>query len=271
MHPLERWCVQVRHSAALKEAEWLWDLLRPGYDLAVTLTACRGVERMMNGVDSIRLHPRCRGITETYEPEVWERLMAEVHPGDTVADVGANIGLYTIALAQRVGSAGRVVAFEPDLANATLLRRNLALNPTGAKVEVIEAAVGNEEGEIPFEMNGEVQSHVSTHPDDRAKLVRSVTLDKVFENEPLGLLKVDVEGFEEKVLQGGAHLLKDPSRKPRRIFVEVHPYAWASLGTTAKSLMDLLKECGYRLADLQGKEVVQLDTWGEIIAYRGDG
>lgn len=171
--------------------------------------------------------------------------MDEVRQGDTVADVGANIGLYTIALAQRVGSAGRVVAFEPDPANAVLLKRNLALNPTGEKVEVIEAAVGDEEGEVPFEMNGEVQSHVSAHSGDRAKLVRSVTLDKMFENKPLGLLKIDVEGFEEKVLQGGVHLLKDSFRKPRKIFVEVHPYAWASLGTTAESLIGLLTGCGY--------------------------
>lgn len=268
MHPLERWCVQVRHSTSLKEAKWLWDLLRPGYNLAVTLTAPRGVERVMNGVDSIRLHPKCRGITETYEPEVWEKLMEEVRPGDTVADVGANIGLYTIALAQRVGSAGRVVAFEPDLANVALLRRNLALNPIGTKVEVIEAAVSNEEGEIPFEMGGEVQSHVSTRPNSRAKLVRSVTLDKVFENKPLGLLKIDVEGFEEKVLQGGTRLLKDPSRKPRKIFVEMHPFAWAPLGTTSKSIIHLLTECGYRLLDLKGKEVVRVETWSEIIAYQ---
>lgn len=270
MHFFERWCVQCRHSKILEGAKWLRDFLRPCYDLILALIAPRGVERTMNGMDSIRLHPRCRGILETYEPEVWNRLMREVREGDIVADVGASVGLYTIALAQRVGDAGRVIAFEPDSASVVLLKKNLALNAAGRRVEIVEAAVGNEEGSSHFEMGLGSQSHVGTSPSRAAPLVRSVTLDRTFERKPLNLLKIDVEGFEERVLAGASLLLKDRSHKPRAIFIEVHPYAWDSLGTTVESLLGLLTKFNYRILDVHGQPVAQINGWGEIVAYRGE-
>jgi FkbM family methyltransferase len=62
-------------------------------------------------------------------------------------DAGANIGFSSVYLACRWG-ATRIVAVEPDPENAELLRRNLAQN--GVEAEVIEAAVGAEDGEASF-------------------------------------------------------------------------------------------------------------------------
>ena len=63
-----------------------------------------------------------------YEQGEIRTLCALIHPGDTVLDVGANIGLHTLYLSRAVGPTGIVHAFEPDPANVALLRHNLARN-----------------------------------------------------------------------------------------------------------------------------------------------
>jgi hypothetical protein len=68
---------------------------------------------------------------------------ALVRPGDTVLDVGANIGAHSVALASFVGPAGRVHAFEPGAETAAFLRANVALNALDERVLVHQVAVGD--------------------------------------------------------------------------------------------------------------------------------
>ena len=103
MHVLERWSIALRHSSWLDRADWLWDCVRPQYEKLMVLFGQNGLERIVNDTDPILVLPRFRRVTEAYEPKVWKHLMAQVQPGDVIADVGAFIGLYTIALAKRVG------------------------------------------------------------------------------------------------------------------------------------------------------------------------
>ena len=68
-------------------------------------------------------------------------LLAHVRRGDTVWNVGANVGVYTLQLAHMVGDTGRVVAFEPNPRTIAVLRRNVALNGYEDRV-LVEAHVG---------------------------------------------------------------------------------------------------------------------------------
>jgi hypothetical protein len=68
------------------------------------------------------------------------------------------------------------------------------------------------------------------------------------------------------VLRGAKSLLRTPERKPRAVFIEVHPYAWASLGTNSDSLLRLLNEAGYRVQTLEGAPVRSIERYGEIVA-----
>src|SRR5215813_1588221 len=117
MNSIERLCIASRHSRHLEGMSWLWNLARPLYNKTIETFGKSGLERVINGTDRLLVSPKVRGVTEEYEPEVWRSLMAEIKPGDTVADVGAFIGIYTVTLAKRVGKSGRVIAFEPDDAN----------------------------------------------------------------------------------------------------------------------------------------------------------
>ena len=111
MHRLEKYSIRLRHTYLAERDTWLWRILRPVYNFAVRTSAAAGLERIINGTDSMRIAPEFRQITEVYEPDVWARVMSAVTPGSVVVDVGAYVGLYTIALAQRTGPTGRVYAF----------------------------------------------------------------------------------------------------------------------------------------------------------------
>lgn len=63
-----------------------------------------------------------------FEPEVTEVFLSHVMPGDVVLDIGAHIGYYTVLAARSVGNEGRVIAFEPDPQNYSLLVKNVAKN-----------------------------------------------------------------------------------------------------------------------------------------------
>jgi FkbM family methyltransferase len=135
-------------------------------------------------------------------------------PGSTAFDIGANIGLYSVALGRVIGPDGLVVAVEPDTTNLSRLRDNLRLNSV-ANVRVVEAVAG-ERDEV-------VQLHVA---DDRAynslfgvegghvvvdtMAVESVRLDRVWDDlgrPAVSFIKVDVEGAEASVLRGARAMI----------------------------------------------------------------
>jgi FkbM family methyltransferase len=271
MHILERCCIAFRHSPWLARMDWLWDQLRPLYERMLALFGRNGLKRAINGTDCILISPRFRGVTESYEPEVWNCLMAEVQPGDVVADVGAFIGLYTIALARRVGSSGKVVAFEPDPVNFAALKAHVELNNVSDRVELIQAAVGAQDGFVPFQIGRASESHISHVPGNDTQMVRCVRLDTIFSDSKLDIIKIDVEGYEKEVLKGAVNLIQDNRYSPRAIYLEVHPYAWPAIGTSSKSLLDFFSKWSYQVVTLNGKPIGQIHSWGEIVARRNDG
>lgn len=268
MNQIEKICVALRHSALLRKADWLWNGLRPIYNGLVNRFAARGLERVINGTDRLMIDSAWRGVTESYEPEVWAHVMANVRTGDRIADVGSFIGLYALALGKRVGATGRVTAFEPDEHSCAAVRQHIELNGLRDRVEAIRSAVGTVDGEIWFTAGKSIQNQIAQPGAAGAKPVPSLSLDGFFKGQRLDLLKVDVEGFEEEVLKGAEQLLGDPTRAPRLIYVEVHPYNWHLCGTTSRSLLDRLVRLGYQVEQMDGTPVSQIIGYGEVVAVR---
>lgn len=266
MNPIEKACRQLRHSPLLKRADWLWNSARPVYDALVNAAGRGGLERVINGTDRLLIAPQFRNLGEKYEPEVWQLVMAVLRPGDQVADVGAHIGLYSLALAQRVGPTGQATAFEPDPGNYQHVLRHARLNGLGAQLCVVNAAVGKQDGTISFSGDKDIQNQIVPAGTPGARQVPVVRLDTHFAGRRLDLLKVDVEGFEEEVLAGAEGLLGDAARAPRTIFIEVHPYNWHLCGTTSESLLSRLKRLGYAVEHLDGQPVSRISEYGEVVA-----
>jgi FkbM family methyltransferase len=246
--------------------EWLWDRLRGSYIAFLETIAPDGLHRVINGSDVVHLMPEYRAVGEHYEPDVWKSVMNEVRIGDVVVDVGANIGLYAIALAKRVGDSGKVHAFEPDPTNFRALSRHCSMNGVTARVVLYEVAAAEKDGSLSFEGGLGSESHIGG--DGQLYRVDGISLDSVFAGGCVDILKIDVEGFEEQVLKGASTLLEDLKRGPRIIYVEVHPFAWHRVGTTGESLPRFLADCGYRTEDLSGNVIARVESYGEIVDRR---
>jgi FkbM family methyltransferase len=152
-----------------------------------------------------------RWIRETGQPfepatTAW---MLDVMDGATGAyvDVGASTGWFAVPFAKR---GHRVIAFEPNARVVTRLRDNCELN--GVTIELHHAAVSDREGEVTFGHNPRfpLTSGGSLEP-GRARstfdIVPCTTLDAVVD-EPVHLIKIDVEGHERAVLRGAERLIE---------------------------------------------------------------
>ena len=84
---------------------------------------------------------------EQVEPAVREAMRRHVHAGDTVLDIGANIGLWSLFLAELVGESGTVEAFEPVPGNIRGLEENVRLSGHG-NVRINPIALGSRAGEV---------------------------------------------------------------------------------------------------------------------------
>lgn len=168
-----------------------------------------------------------------------------VRPGMSVVDVGANIGMYSRFLARLAGSQGRVHAFEPAPENFARLIENTA---AFTNVTAIHAAVGNENGMTTLCLSGSMNTDHHTYDcgDARSRLdVRIVRLDDYFRvGEKINLIKIDVQGYEYRVLQGARRIMEE-NRGELNIVMEFWPHGLIKAGTAPLALLDLIQSLGY--------------------------
>ena len=183
-----------------------------------------------------------------YERQVSVRFRAEVRPGMTVVDVGANLGYYSVIALGRSAPAGRLIAFEPDPANHALLLRNL--RPFGDRATVLRRAVAAAPGTLTLHRHRDDKGKHSVFaaPDlDAGISVESVTLDAALLDlgrPRVDVIKLDVEGAEPLALAGVSETLAQyrPS-----IFFGCAPRRWARAGFDPVAVLGRLKNQGYVL------------------------
>jgi FkbM family methyltransferase len=142
-----------------------------------------------------------------YNIEELDFLRAHSPDGGVFVDVGANVGTYALVLARQVGSNGKVIAIEPHpITHARLAFNRAASNAT--QVRLVAAAAGPADGELMIETDGDNlgASHiVSGEPGSNAIKVPSLRLQRILDDAGvthIDALKIDVEGFEDRVLTG---------------------------------------------------------------------
>ena len=189
------------------------------------------------------LRPRLNKV----DPSLLRLAHEVVQPGDSVWDVGANVGLFSFAAAVAAGPHGRVLAVEPDTTLVRLLRRSARVNPDHAVVEVLPAAVADGLGVGRFHIARRNRS--TNHLDGfgttqtggtrSIELVPTMTLDWLATSLPApDVIKIDVEGAEMRVLAGASGLLR------------THPTIICEVaGANAVALQELLTSYGYTLYD----------------------
>jgi FkbM family methyltransferase len=142
-----------------------------------------------------------------YNLKELEFLRAHVPAGGVFVDIGANVGTYAIVLAHHVGTSGKVIAVEPHPVAHARLSFNRAASGF-AQVMLVAAAAGPSDGELLIETDGDNlgASHIVTGPPSiRAIRVPSLRLQRILAEASVSnvdALKIDVEGFEDRVLTG---------------------------------------------------------------------
>jgi FkbM family methyltransferase len=194
-------------------------------DWMTIMTELRSVARKVGLTKAVqRLRSRLPGDHE-YETKVRQTLETEVRVGDTVWDVGANVGLYTELFSRWVGPSGHVVAFEPVPSCFEELRERTA---GSQNITALNIGLSDVEAELPMylEEDGEGTTHTFVAANGAARQATQLLVspaDHLREADQLpipNVLKVDVEGFELEALRGLDETLRDPSC--RMLLCEVH-------------------------------------------------
>jgi FkbM family methyltransferase len=168
-----------------------------------------------------------------------------VDRGDTVIDLGAHIGTFTVPLAQRVGPAGRVVAVEADPRNYALLVANVERNGLGEQVRTLNAVAGNSTEEYQLVRNsantGMSQPVLKTVAHGTA--MQGIALNDIVQSEGrVDIIKIVVQGMELDVLRGAEEVL----RKEPLLYVQVHSETLGQYGASPAQLGAFLRERHYR-------------------------
>jgi FkbM family methyltransferase len=142
-----------------------------------------------------------------YNLEELEFLRAHTPSGGVFVDVGANVGTYAMVLARHVGANGKVIAIEPHPVTFARLSFNNAASRF-TQVNLVAAAAGPADGELMIETDGDNlgASHIVTGAAARDAIkVPSWRLQRILDEagvSKVDALKIDVEGFEDRVLTG---------------------------------------------------------------------
>ena len=163
-----------------------------------------------------RDHALLANLMEAGELEPGTRILIEriIKPGDVYIDVGANIGMHSIAAARAMSGQGRIFAFEPFEPTRKLLERNLWLNGALSISEISHYALSDTAGSHKLHL-GATSGHHSlyeletpTFATTTSVEISTVTLDEFLpEDLTVKLLKIDAEGAEIDVMKGARRLL----------------------------------------------------------------
>jgi len=196
----------------------------PGRDI---ITLPWGARIEVDTRDTVGQAIALQGLYDIVTSEVLWRLTAA---GDITLDVGANVGYFTSLLARRAGRSGKVLAFEPYPATFAVLQRNAKLQGShSARIQSYQVALSNIDGDASLDLFAGQECNTSyaflTQKPSAASIpVRVSRADRyVKQNQEVGVLKIDAQWHEARVLEGfGTRLVSGKIRDV--VFEEESPY-----------------------------------------------
>jgi FkbM family methyltransferase len=239
----------VRHAPGLRRWTGAWDMLRRPYGGVLAFLSGRTGLPLQIGGHTVRLNPLFANLNwETVEVDAYRAFRTAVRPGDTVYDVVAHFGTYTIISVRQGGPQTRVIAYEPCELTRHYLTQHLKWNNVAGQVVVRGVCCGATRGKALFYFRPGVPEGINglVRNEGLAELpVEVTTLDAEVDELGLrpGIIKIDVEGAELDVLRGAERVLR--TCRPR-LFISLHPGPLATLGIEPRVIMDWLDKRDYR-------------------------
>lgn len=174
-------------------------------------------------------------IFDVYEPLETNLVKKEIHEGNSVIDIGSDIGYYTLIFAKLVGENGTVFAFEPQDSSFSLTKKNLEIN--GYKNYVLEnKLVSNKTEKVKF----------------FSKWKDAIRLDDYFNySKNIDFIKMDIEGAEALAIDGMTRILEENSKI--KLMTEFHPNELKKFGTTPEDYLEKLRSFGFKIYHIDNK------------------
>jgi FkbM family methyltransferase len=208
-------------------------------------------------------------MTGVWEPKETELVKKIIKRGMYLVDVGANIGYYTTLFSRLTGDKGKVISFEPSPLSFSILDKNARMNCL-KNVVIVQKALSNLTGIEKLYLSktnpgdNRLSSSIVEETDkDRDIIeVEVVRLDDFYKEDRIDLLKIDVQGAEMKVIEGG---LKTIENNPdMQIIIEFWPKGLLAQGVEPIQLLSKLEHLGFNLYDLNTDGVLQCYNSNEL-------
>lgn len=178
-----------------------------------------------------------------FEPMTTAIIDKYVKQGMTVLDIGANIGCHTLRMAKLVGDNGRVIAFEPMSWALSKCKINIGLNNyKNITIESLALSDANQRKPASFRSSWALDGLPERNENED---VLFSTLDDYVKRTKLGrvnFVKLDVDGYEYKVLRGGLQTIR---RYMPIMVIELGKYTLNNVGDNLEDVLDLLESIGY--------------------------
>jgi FkbM family methyltransferase len=230
--------------------------LIPKYEKeAFILETIHGIQLLINPSEDIGIEENLYRFG-TYEKGILNFIEKNLKQDQVFLDVGANIGLMSCFASKVLRESGKVLAVEANPKTREILHYNLKLNSCN-NVSVFPLGLGNEQGKALFFENWEVNrggaSFLNQSSSENQGIeVEISTIDKLFEDQPIDIIKIDVEGFELNVLQGGIASIE--KHKPILI-IEVSSNREHEIGVKPQEIRTFIMNLGfYKIYKLAGSK-----------------
>ncbi len=194
--------------------------------------------------------------TGYHERTVGQVIKDTLKEGDVFVDVGANIGYFSIMASRRVGSSGKVIAFEASPQTSQFLRDNIELNDC-TNIDVRNVAIGKEEGVVKLYSAGAAHLGQKSLLASRGGTVEAEVKCVPLSPETLGvdvrrvkLIKIDVEGAEEYVVAGLGALLNAEGFSGD-IILEISP---TEISSSVEEFVSPFTSRGYSLFEIPNNQ-----------------
>lgn len=202
-----------------------------------------------------------------------ERIVLEklLKQGDVFADVGANIGYFSLVAARSVGAGGEVHAFEPDDEHFDLLTRNIKQNGY-QNIFPVKKAVSDKSGVARFYRDPKNMCAHSLAKKEGGEVsnVETIPLDEYFKNKQVDIAKIDVEGFEPAVLRGMTEIFECNGNIT--LIFEFYPNAMKRSGEDPERFLRHLASQGFSLFRIDaGGALSNISESDFTVLARGDG
>lgn len=210
-----------------------------------------------------------------WEPNYATAFCNLLKPGDTVLDIGANHGFYSIIAAPRIAPNGRVYAFEPSKSFYDLIKASVSINGLGSVISVENLALGDAEGDVVLQFDRHWSGGANIgggRPGDAAAVrglesetVKCVALDHYLGDKlaKVDVIKMDIEGAEGIALKGMSAII-DRS-KELKMMLEFCPAMMSRFECDANYVVDFLRSRDFMCWTINDDATLAPTRWEKLL------